>query len=342
MKENFMNPSPLTTQIDLGGMQHIVIFIGLSIGALVWFIKMSHVSVAARLLLAYLLVYTLFMLEYPHAIFGDWTTAYRAQAGQTLAEFMFTACACVFIMPYIERLLKYVVGFVLVCVWLGEPGILGAISFQTAFCALAIPFLPLPLSVLVVVTALTHHGSTALLIIGAQCFAVALKHPKFNKATPFVIAALYTSAYYMSGAMFDGGERLAKYSKFMTYLFTKWEWIIFGVGPGTFTWTSILLDEYKAPLFLQMHSDWLQIFWELGAVGFALSVFLFGQTVKRAWNRTYLLAATLGAGAFMATYYPLRHYPTALLTVYIFLTVELSYKEDSIVTRLLSSRRQGR
>lgn len=330
-----MNPSPLTTQIDLGGIQHILIFTGLATGALFW-VKSFPINLAAKLLAAYVLVYQLFMLEYPHALFGEVTTAYRAQAGQSLAEFLFVGVSVAFLMPYITRFLKYVVGFVLICVWLGEPGILGAISFQTAFCALCIPFLPMPLACAVVLTALTHHGSTALLIIGAQCFGLALKYPKFNTKVPLLLLALFSSAYLTSGPMFDGGERLAKYTQFMTYWFQKWEWIIFGVGPGSFTWTSILLDNYKAPLFLQMHSDWLQILWEYGAIGFCLCVFVFAQTVRRAWDSAYLLAATLGVGAFMVTYYPLRHYPTALLTAYIFTIVEFSYKANSIVARRLN------
>lgn len=334
-----MNPSPLLSQIDIGGVWRITIFFGIAFSIIKWVSGSDVAPLSAKLLWSYTLVSALFILEFPLVQFGEVHTAFQATAGQALIEAIFIPIGAIVFRKLIPKLLPYVVSFALLCVWMNWPGFLHAPSFHSAFAALAIPLLVSPYLIgAVVITVLTHHGTTALLILSAQMLALTLRLKKRRLLIFLVAFAL--SAYFCraGGPLLNGEERLTKYAEFMGFWAREWRWIILGVGPGSFMWTSLMLDKFQTPLFLQMHSDWLQIVWELGLVGFALTVGVFLSAIKSAWDKPRLLAAIAGCAAFGLTYHPLRFYPPALLIAYIFI-LAFSCKTSSLQARRSSSFR---
>ena len=174
---------------------------------------------------------------------------------------------------------------------------------------------------MVLTTAIFNHGSTAILIIGAQAvaYAIAKGDRKYRVLLTGLVPVLLLAAWQNSGVMFDGGERLAKYRQALTYWSGSTKRIIFGEGPGSYLWTSAGLDDFKAPIFLHLHSDWLQVLFEYGIVGFLLVLLFYLQNAISAFKYPKRFAAFIGVGAFALTYYPLRHFPSAVLCAFIFL-----------------------
>lgn len=117
-----------------------------------------------------------------------------------------------------------------------------------------------------------------------------------------------------------GTGRLETYKEAMGFWATSWKWVTLGVGPGTYMWYALISRHFVlAPnYFIQMHSDWLQILWELGAVGLSLSLLAFGKAIQNAWNNIPVLCGLMGSAAFAMTYHPLRFFPSALLVSTIF------------------------
>ncbi len=93
---------------------------------------------------------------------------------------------------------------------------------------------------------------------------------------------------------------------------------IAGVGPGSFMWCSLLIDKFKEPMFLQMHSDWLQLAFEEGIVGILLVIATVLIAVKRALSNKRVLMGIAGASVFALTYHPLRFFPSAIMLALIF------------------------
>ena len=319
--------------IDLGQIRLILFFAAISLTAVVWVFKWNKfLSLPAQMLWAYTLVSALFILEFPLAHFAPYTSAFQAQAGQIVAEVVFIPLLAMMLHRWIGYAIPWAAGAACLAVWFNVPGFLNAPSFNTAFAAACVPLIPWWVRLPVLVTICAHHGSTAMLIVGVQLLAYC-RAPKFFAGWAVLAAGLAWIAHTHSGALFDGGERLEHWHRYMEFWAREPRWVILGVGPGSFTYIAAMLDKFQAPLFLQMHSDWLQILWELGAAGLVLAVFTFGDAVKRAWKDPDALASVLGIGAFAITYHPLRYLPTALLTAWILVRVVVNYKVDSRPTR---------
>ena len=318
--------------IDLGGVWMTTFFIAISLTIVFASAQWDHLLPRSVMFLAlYVAIEALFVLEWPAMHFGPYTPNYQATAGQVLVELFFVPIGAWLFRDQIEKYLAYPALFACLCTWMGRPGLLNAPSFNSAFAAAALPFIPWQAALIVIVTVVSHHGSTALMILGAQMFALAIRNnDRFSWVTfsmVSVVAAFF--AYRHSGVMFDGGERLEKYCEFFRFWAKEPRWIIAGVGPGSFIWTSLMIDNFKPHhLFMQMHSDWLQILWEEGLAGLGLTLWVVIAAVKRAWNDTNCLAGIFGIVAFALTYHPIRFYPTALLTAFIFLRA-FSCKGDS-------------
>lgn len=312
-----MQASPLTTQIDVGGVWLSSIFIGclLIVLGLLWNAK--DIAIEARLLWGYIIGYCLFLMQWPSLHFGLYTTAFKASAGEVLAEIVIIPLGALFFKRQILFLLPFIISFEIACIWLGWDGLMVARSLNMALCALAIPFLPNWLKGAVFITIVSFHGSTAATILFAQSLGFALKDKSFRKlfliSTFLLIAAVLI---HHDGPFLSGAERIVKYKEFMNFWATRTKWIILGVGPGTFLWTSLMLDHFKDALYMQMHSDFLQTIWELGIVGWGLSVGVFVRAFRNAWedDNVKYLSALLGVVAFTLTYHPFRFGPSALLT----------------------------
>lgn len=316
-----MEIDPFTTQIDLGGMWHFILFGGLTVAVLKWLWSLPGSNFnPAKLLGAYVLVYSLYLIECPLLHFGPYTTRYQASAGQTFIEALFIPLLALMGFKWITRLIPFAVLFACISVWFNIPGFLNAPSFNSAFAALALPMVSAPLAAFILLTVFFHHGSTALFMVGAQLIILGLKEPKARKYVAIAVPCILGLTYiHHHGPWLDGLERLQRWHHYMEFWAKEPRWVLFGVGPGTFLWTAAMLDGFKAPLFLQMHSDWLQILFEYGVVGLALAAGVFIQAVKRSWDYPKLLASLFGCAVFGLTYHPIRYFPSALLTAWIFI-----------------------
>lgn len=336
-----MEPNPLLTQIDLGGIWHIAIFAGLSLAIVKWLFDWKSLPVSARFLWGYVLIFSLFVLEWPALHFGVYTAAYQVQAGQVFAEAVFTPLAAFIFFRMIRRGIIFLAFFLCVCVWFNIPGLMLAGSFNSALAALTIPFIPWWAALVVIGTVLTHHASTALMVIAAQLFAFALKTKRARLPLALALPVLVGIAYlHQHGAWFDSTERLVHWKEYMSFWLKEPRWIAIGVGPGSFIWTSAMIDHFSGPIFMQMHNDWLQILWELGAVGLGLVLWVFVSATRSAWDSVESLAGIFGCAAFGLTYHPTRFFPSALLVAWIFVRAFFSCKSDSRQAHPSSSSEQ--
>lgn len=324
-----MNPLPL---IDLGGTWHLTYFAGLSFVIVAYvfrvFGKLSPLSV--KLLLSWVLLWCVYLLEYPSAHFGVYTHDFQVTAAQVFIEVFCIPITVFLYAGAVTSLMPLLAAFQALCVWFSWPGLMRAPSFNMALACMCLPGVASPiLTGFIVLTALTHHGSTALLIVAAQVFAGVVKG-KFKKAVLFAaLPVMALSAFLLQKQpMFNSGERVEKWIQFMTFWAQDWHRIIFGAGPGSFVWYSIMTHPYQTGLYLQLHCDYLEIVWALGLVGAVLAGWVIVDAAKRAWGlHVNVLQGLFGTLAFMLTYQPLEYYPSALLTAYFFSLCLVSYKK---------------
>jgi hypothetical protein len=317
---NAIDPSILTAEICTGNVWPLTIFFGLALIILMWVFR-NPLPLSVKCLWAYVLIRALVAFEFPYPFWGPYTNTFKSTAGQAFAEVLLIPIGAAIFAPYIKKILPYLMLFTLGCVWFDWPGLMGALSFNTALTILAVPFLNFWLIIAALATMFTHHGSTAVLMTSTQLIPVLLKikrRPVFLILGTTSLIVLAATAYFHSGALFDGSERLQVYAHFMRMWSKDWIAIVAGIGPGSFMWISLSESRFKAPLFLQMHSDFLQIIFELGVIGFGLALWVFVDAVRRAWERPRILSALFGFYAFTLTYHPLRFFPTAILSAYIF------------------------
>lgn len=324
--------NPMNVQLDIGGVWRLSIFIGLIFCTFsIWKKCKSFFGWQIALLWSYVIASALCILEFPFVRFGDYQTAFMANAGQTLAEAVLLPLVILLMsMKGLERLYKFLVlmiVFEIAAVWFHGCGFMMQTSFDSALIALFMPFAPPVLWAISLVTVLTHHGSTALLIILSQCAIWAIRKYRIGTLSGlrFAIAGALGTALIWSVARFhnadimlNGSERLMAYKRFLAFWWDQGiETRLFGVGAGTFGWFGMLIDNFQEPHFVQMHSDWLQIIFELGIFGLLITIAVLVKTTKAAWNNPHRLCSIFGLAAFMVTYHPLRFFPSMLLAAYI-------------------------
>lgn len=298
--------NPFAVQIDIGGNWHTCLFYGLSLCALYVFRRAP--------LPAYLSIWALYLLEYPGGQYGQFNLAYKATAGQALAEFLFPLAAVLSLRragtAWVLRAFRWVIVAHIILVW-GNVGDL-AQSMNTALIALYIPFAPPWLVGASLLTIFTHHGSTAQMIVIAYALLA------FPKLWWCVVPGILGVAYFHSnGPWLDGSDRLLHWQKYMTWWAQDWRQVLVGTGPGSFQWLAPSIDEWQGPLFLFMHNDWLQILFELGVIGLALAVRFIYKALRHSISREER-AAIIGACVFACTYSPLRFFLPAFLIALIF------------------------
>lgn len=340
--------NPLTEPFDLFGLWHLSIWFGLSvcITAIFWRRDLPFV---ARALWAYVLVMAVYTIEFPALIYGDYNTAYQAAAGQALAEAVLIPMALLSISDRtawrILRWLKWPLLGKLMIFWLtpwvpailrficykhqavadfyAEPGALLQPSFDFALLALYLPFAPAWLIVLSVGTIVTHHGSTALVVIGAELAVLGwfrISRRLFLISAPLVAGALFALAWFHHNTgLLDGDERLVHWLEYMRFWQQSWIFVAFGAGPGAFQWISNSIGKFQDPsTFVTMHNDWLGIAFDLGLAGLVMALGVTAKGVRLTRRDPRLLAGVLGSAAFALTYSPLRFFPSALLIGLIF------------------------
>lgn len=319
-----MTPLPL---VDINGIWHIAYFIG--IGAMLpvclHYLIGVRLPLIAQALWYYILLQALFFIEWPTAHFGPYTSNFQSTAAQAFAELIFIPIGAILLHRYIKKLITPIAVFSSLCVWFQWPGFMHAPSFNMALAAMCLPAIYFQeIQVFIVLTALTHHGSTALLIFLAQVLVFFFTREKKTrkKFLPFIaggfIGEIFSAYHFQNQPLFNSGERIHKWVEFFQFWIADWRRIIFGVGPGSFVWYSIMSHPYQTGFFMQMYSDWFQVLWENGIVGFGLEVAVAVEAVKRARKNPRLLQGLFGCMVFGLTYGPLRYFPTALLTAWFF------------------------
>lgn len=320
--------NPLTTPIDPMGIWGLTMFFGMIICVVLLMRKyLPYIGWAPALLWGYALSNALFVLEFPDTPFGDYNRAFEATAGRSFAEMLLIPLAAAAAPKLAWKIIPWLVLFDIGLVWFDHsaftPWDSVSTSFDTATMALFIPFSPVWLWPLSLLTIVTHHGSTALLILFAELLAW-----NYVKARPWPLgkkvrawigflvmgSALISIAYYHSNsAWFDSSERLHNYARFMEFPNRLWNFKVFGVGANSFMWVSLMMDNFGSTNWVWMLSDWLQITFEFGRVGLALALATFVTAIWNVRRNAQLLAAVLGCGSFMLTYHPCHFFPTMFL-----------------------------
>lgn len=305
---------PLTAQIDLGGVWRTLFYLA-SLLSLCLFLRpyLKALGFLPVLLWGYILAYCIYLVEYPAMPFGLVNRAYEATAGSVFIEVILLTVFCLHYPKQILKVLPYAVFLELyLCCFHNfyNWGFVGATSFDQAFLALSLPFVGWYLRIPIIFWVLTRHGATAQLILLAEFLGYGLHSKKIRPYALLAAVALVSVAYFHH---FDTAGRIYRW-KIMLKIWEKdWKAVIFGVGPGSFMWQSLVNTKQGDELFLQMHSDWLQVLFELGVIGFWLSLGVFGRALLGAWRKPQLFAGVLGVGVFALTYHPFRNLPPALL-----------------------------
>jgi hypothetical protein len=296
----------------------------------------APLPLASRLFWLYVVSYSLWLAMFPLPHFGDFTRAFQASAGWTLAIVLLLPLAVLQLNE--EKWLRgfqwYVAGK-LALVWIepwlpkmlssmpyyAEPGAVLSASFDMALAAAYLPFAPLWLRCFTLATVATHHAGTALLILVAQVIALAIRKRFWLL---LAVPALFLPLVHLNsrgGRFWDGWDRLEHWESLFHFWLhgpagyerpIVWRYLFFGVGPGTLLWSSMILDPKATGQFGSMHSDWLQIPWELGAVGLTLALATAVVMLRRAWNSPQLFCAVAALLTFGLTYHPLR-FPAGML-----------------------------
>lgn len=312
--------NPLTIQIDTMGIWHISYFVGL------WFFTMLGVvglpkqfGVIPKVLLAYVLSSALFLFEFPYPVFGIWSTAFQSVAAQSFVEIVLIIFG-VWTIPAkaLWSALPIIAAVEMAFIWAYKPGFMIAPSLSLALVALTVPFIPRFLQVIALITIVTHHGSTALMILAAEGLAYFTVR---GLAIHYISVALFVGSlgvYLFKSLLLGMHDRLDVWQRFMTFWFNTPRFVAIGSGPGTFMWLSLMIDNFKAPMWLQLHSDFLQITFELGLVGLSLCLVVLYQAIKKSLKNPTILAGVFGTIAFSLTYHPFRFMPSAVLVAFIF------------------------
>lgn len=324
---------PLTSEVYRLDIWRITLFVLCAIGAIsfAWQFR-NKIGNVAFFLWSYVLIYALSIFEFPYSQYGIMNRAFESSSAQTFVEALLIPYIAIQHGHKIYRVIPFVALFEIISVWAHFPGLFKAPSFSSAFIALCVPFLPWWLQAIAVITSLTHHGSTALLVLLFEFLALIL----FYQRKLFFPALLGVSAFFIGACRFFGStlmqgahSRIVVWERFMCAWGGQWRYVLqdpfsinwknlfIGTGPGSFMWISAILDKFQTPLFVQMHSDILQIIFEIGLVGFYLVFLVFVKAINNT-KKASVFTSLWGTLAFCLTYHPLRYGASMVLISFIF------------------------
>jgi O-antigen ligase len=159
---------------------------------------------------------------------------------------------------------------------------------------------------------LTQDGGAAIMALLA-CGLWNAARLRGLRARLIVLAAtvgVALAGYLTQGAgLYSSPGRLRMWAAYMDWwLANASPW--FGAGPGSFNWIGPLtfMDEYQ---YYWMHNDWLQILFEYGIIGLALSLAILVKLLRSKDPR--IQTFTVGVAAVMCFYSPLHLIPVQLL-----------------------------
>jgi hypothetical protein len=196
-----------------------------------------------------------------------------------------------------------------VMLW-NRHGILGASTFDAAFMAALLPILPRLLWPVAGIGIWIGCEGTALLVLVAQALAfLAFSGRKWIAGG--LAGSLAIIAFAFRDRLLEAGSgRVEHWTQFL-----RWWWeqdlVWFGAGLGTFQWLGPAIRDFENPVWTFLHSDWLQILFELGAVGLALAL-AFTWSLLRRCQSPKDAALLAGVAALGLTYFPLHYLPTQI------------------------------
>lgn len=329
--------TPYTVMIDYRGVWSISIFIMLCVFASsIIFQYRERIGFWACTFWCYVVLHGLYLTHYPEVHFQNYLMAFRASAGQTLIESILVPLAVIEFGPWLWRMrsiwMSALCAYAAYCAYIDTPGLMLAISFNNALAVLCLPFVSIYLVLPVLAIVLTRHSGTAQLMLACQAVLIVWNWMR-DSHRPFqwsryiamlggilvsILSVYLVFHYQVAGPWWEGNGRFA----LMIRSFSIWEQsmqaILVGFGPGTFLYISTIMDHFQAPMFFQMHSDFLQIAFEHGILGWSLAMMVFIQAVRNSWNNRPLIRALVMIFVFCLTYHPMRFAPTQLILALIF------------------------
>ncbi len=151
--------------------------------------------------------------------------------------------------------------------------------------------------------------------------------------TGMTFADLGIAGYiFMGDSFFNSSGRFQEWKR----IFAWWDintnhWFGAGLGSTLHNVSYIqLIDakpESRVPVYMWMHSDWLQTYFELGIVGLIGALIAYYYLLKKAVTRSHFFGSALGLGAMAVFNYPLRDPKVALCCV---LLVAIITKVDEV------------
>lgn len=305
-------------------------------------------GVISFLLLAYCLISAVWDFQMPELVNDLLSLNIEFVAAQSFALIVmivfFVAALETKFLPYLVRLFEIVlVGNCATYIY-NTWGLFNAGSMDTAFIAMLYPFLVFrPLQerskwkiawrIILAIFPLTClfvnvPGSTVFfgLTIGLGTYLI------LKKMWPLVLsssALLMAIGYLMgprSGGFLNDSGRFEPWKLFMT---TWWNganhW--WGTGTATFQWLGPEIQNKTEGLFIFMHNDYLQVIFEQGFIGFALSGILTIMCLRKAIKVPWLFASCLSTMFVAFFQYPLRFFFSEL---FVLLLIRLCLDEDSL------------
>jgi len=217
-----MQFNPLTTILDEDLWRYGMFFGVLFCVATIIFSRSKQIGWIACTTWFYVLCSAIATIEYPVIRFGVFNTGFMATAGQTALEVLVIPLA-VLSLPRIlfNKSIEWMTWLILtdlIAVWIFGTGIMIAPSFDLALIAMFLPFAPIWLVILSGVTILTHHASTAVMIMVAQCMVFAMSYKRLRPIVFAVIPVAIASAFYHArGPNLDGNERVTVWKSMMSH-----------------------------------------------------------------------------------------------------------------------------
>lgn len=172
----------------------------------------------------------------------------------------------------------------------------------------------------------TYHSSSAwasFVAIATFCIFNFVLENKI-KMSVFGFSILSAVGFFAKEDLFNGTTRWDGYRFFFSQL-SKRDWVI-GYGPASFFTMSIYFQEhfkFQTPsqmygYYLWLHSDPLQLIWEMGLVSIPFILWTIYKVFRVAgfYEKTALIAILVGS----AFYYPF-HYPIHLIALFLVLKI---------------------
>lgn len=197
----------------------------------------------------------------------------------------------------------------------GEPsGFLLNPSMSGCFNACVLPFFfypgkpckKIPVILLVLSILATHKNQPIALLF--LVLGVKLLRRRLWKETLAAIILSVGVGKYLIGKMLFNPEGRTEVWRDSFHFWKDYVNPWFGTGLGTFYFIgpALTAEKYKIG-FIWLHSDWLQVLFEMGLVGALLFVAAYIQALCRSWNEHRLFTSLIAFGAFGIANFPMHN-----------------------------------